>query len=105
MKTVFKLKDPCIHPACKIYKGFCICGETYIGEAIRNVETRWKKHNTPSDKSNPSKHINSHLDHIFTWSIIYKAPTNKFKGKIIETYFIAIVQPTFNDHLNCTYFL
>ena len=31
MKTPFKLKDPCIHPACKIYKGVCICGETYIG--------------------------------------------------------------------------
>ena len=55
MKTLFKLKDPCIHPACKIYKGVCICGETYIGETIRNVETRWKEHNTPSDKPNLSK--------------------------------------------------
>ena len=25
----------------------------YIGETIRNVKTRWNKHNTPSDKSNP----------------------------------------------------
>ena len=75
LKTLFKLKDPCIHPACKIYKGVCICGETYIRETIRNLETRWKEHNTPSDpsnqiKSNPSKNIHSHLDHIFTWSII-----------------------------------
>ena len=81
MKTLFKLKDPCIHPACKIYKGVCICGETYIGETIRNVETRWKEHNTPSDKSNPSKHINSHLDHIFTWSIICNATTNNSNGR------------------------
>ena len=104
MKTLFKLKDPCIHPACKIYKGVCICGETYIGETIRNVETRWKEHNTPSDKSNPSKQINSHLDHIFTWSIICNTPTNKFKRKIIETYFIAINKPTLNDQLDSDLF-
>ena len=100
MKTLFKLKDPCIHPACKIYKGVCTCGETYIGETIRNVEIRWKEHNIPSDKSNPSKHINSHIDHIFTWSIICNAPTNKFKRKIIEAYFIAIMKPTLNDQLD-----
>ena len=78
----------------------CIYGETYIGETIRNIETRWKEHNTPSDKSNPSKHINSHLDHIFTWSIICNALTNKFKRKIMEAYFIAINKPTLNDQLD-----
>ena len=100
MKTLFKLKDPRIHPACKIFIGVFICGETYIGETICNVETRWKEHNTPSDKSNPSKHINSHSDYIFTWSIICNALTNKFKRKIIETYFIAINKPTLNDQLD-----
>ena len=40
MKTLFKHKDPCIHPACKIYKGVCTCGEIYIGETVRNVEIR-----------------------------------------------------------------
>ena len=102
MKTFFKFKDPCIHPACKIYKGVCICVETYIRETI--VETRWKEYNTPSDKSNPSKHINRHLDHIFTWSIICNAPTNKFKPKIIEAYFIAINKPTLNDQLDSDLF-
>ena len=62
-------------------------------ETICNVETRRKKRKTPSDKSNPSKHINSHLGHIFTWSIICNASTNKFKRKVIETYFIAIIKP------------
>ena len=93
MKTLFNLQDPCIHPACKIHKGVCTCEETYIGETISNVETRWKEHNIPSDKSNPSKHINSHIDHIFTWSIICNAPTNIFKWKIIETYFIVKMKP------------
>ena len=87
MKNFFQTERPCIHPAYKIYKGVCICGETYIEETIGNVETKWKEHNTLSDKSNPSKHINSQLDHIFTWPIIYNAPTNKFKRKIIEAYF------------------
>ena len=40
MKTLFKLKDLYIHPDCKIYKGVCVCGETYIGETIRIVEIR-----------------------------------------------------------------
>ena len=100
MKTLFKLKDPCTHPACKIYKGVCPCGETGIGETIRNAETRWKEHNTPSDKSNPSKHISSYIDHIFTWSIICNAPTNKFKRKIIGAYFIANFMRTVNDQLD-----
>ena len=55
MKIPFKLRDPCIHPACKIYKGVFICGQIYIKETIHNVETRWKEHNnTPSEKSRPS---------------------------------------------------
>ena len=70
MKTLFKLKYPCIHPPSKIYKGICICGETYIGETIGKVETRWKEHNAPSDKSNLWKPINSHFYHSFAWSTI-----------------------------------
>ena len=39
-KTLFKLKDECVHPTYKIYHGVFSCGETYIGETIRLVETR-----------------------------------------------------------------
>ena len=70
IKTLFKLKNACIHPACKIYKGLCDCGETYFGVTIRNVAARWEDENPPSDKSNTWKHVNSYFDHIFTWSII-----------------------------------
>ena len=69
-KTLFKLKDKCLHPACKIYHGNCSCGETCIGEAIRNVETRWKEHNLPSEKSKSSKDLkNSNIAHHFSWSV------------------------------------
>ena len=37
-----------------IYEGICSCGELYVGETIRNVETRWSEYNAPRDKSNPS---------------------------------------------------
>ena len=42
-KTLFKLKDPCIHPACNVYKGVCIRGETYIRETIRNVAHKMER--------------------------------------------------------------
>ena len=52
-----------------IYEGTYICGEKYIGETKRNMEIRWMKHNTPSDK-NPMKHLRDNIDHNFIWKII-----------------------------------
>ena len=101
MKTFFDLKDLFLHPALKIYKGVCICRGTYIGESIGCVETGWKEHNTPQINQIKLKHVNSNLDHIFTWSIICNAPTNKFKWKIIEANIIvAIIKLTLNDQLH-----
>ena len=67
-------KGKSLHPACKIYEGICIFGGKYIGETKRNVEIRWMEHNTPSDKSNPAKHLNDNIDHSFTWKVICNAP-------------------------------
>ena len=50
VKTLFKTKNKCLHPACKMYHGVRSCRETYIGETVRNVETKWNKHNMPSEK-------------------------------------------------------
>ena len=44
MKTLFKLKHEYLHPACKIYHGVYSCGKTYVGETVRNVDSRWNKH-------------------------------------------------------------
>ena len=54
LKSLFPLKDKDLHPACKIYKGICSCGLTYVGETKRNVEVRYSEHNHPSGKSEPS---------------------------------------------------
>ena len=51
METLFKLKDKCLRSVCKIYHGVCSGGETYVGETIRNMESRWNDNNMPSEKS------------------------------------------------------
>ena len=98
-KTLFKMKDKCLHPACKIYHSVCSCRETYIGETTRNVETRLNKHNMPSEKLNPSNHLNSNITHLFSWSVICNTPVKKLIRKILETYFIALLKPTLNDQV------
>ena len=40
VKSLFPLEDRNLHPSCKINKGICSCGETYVGETIRNVKER-----------------------------------------------------------------
>ena len=40
VKSLFPLKDRNLHPSCKIHKGISSCGETFVGETIRNVEER-----------------------------------------------------------------
>ena len=65
VKSLFPLKDRNLHPSCKIYKGICSCGETYIGETIRNVEERWSEHNSADNKSEPAKHLADNEEHPF----------------------------------------
>ena len=104
MKSLFKSEDKCLHPACKIYHCVCSCRETYIGETIRNVETRWNKHNTPSEKSNPSKHLNSNITHYFSFSVICNAPVKKLTHKILEVYFIVLIKWTLHDQIESDLF-
>ena len=100
IRTLFHLKDKSLHPACKIYEGICICGEKYIGETKRNVEIRWMEHSTPSDKSNPAKHLRDNIDHSFTSKVICNAPNRKLARKILEAYFIATMKPSLNDKID-----
>ena len=39
-KALSELKDKCLDLAYKIYYGVYSCGETYLGETVRNVQTR-----------------------------------------------------------------
>ena len=74
VKSLFPLIDCNLHPSCKIYKGICSCGETCIGETIRNVEERLSEHNSSDNKSEPAKHLPDNKEHSFLWSILLAAP-------------------------------
>ena len=50
------------------------------------------EHNTPSDKSNPAKHLKDIIDHSFTWIVICNAPNIKLACKTLEAYFIATMK-------------
>ena len=53
----------------------------------------------PSEKSNPSKRLNSNITDHFTWSVISNAPVKKLTRKILEAYFIPLLKPTLNDQI------
>ena len=65
IKSLFKIKDESLYPACKIYYGGCEqCRDNYIGETVRNTITRWSEHNNSDHKSEPAEHINESVIHI-----------------------------------------
>ena len=99
VKNLFKLKSTNPHPACKIYHGECSCGETYIGETARNVEVRWREHNSANGNLEPSKHLQSNYHHEFTWKVLMTAPYNSKERKSLEASVIALRQPSLNNQL------
>ena len=38
LKSLFRVKRKSLHQSCKIHKGVCSFGESYIGETVANVE-------------------------------------------------------------------
>ena len=67
MRQIFRLKDKNVHPSyVPVYQGNCSCGETYIGETMRNLETRIAEHD-----SEPAKHLKHHPNHSITWKKLH----------------------------------
>ena len=97
IRTLFQLKDKSLHPACKIYERICNCVEKIFGETKRNGEITWMEHNTPSNKSNPAKHLRDNIDRSFTWKVICNARNRKLAHKILEAYLIATMKSRLND--------
>ena len=58
------------------------------------------EHNTPNNKSNPTKHLRDNTDHSFTWKVICNAHNRKLARKILEAYFIATMKPSLNDQID-----
>ena len=99
-KSLFQLKDRNPYPACQIYKGTCVCGKSYIGETIRNVQTRWKEHEDARKDSEPAKHLLEFSDHKFTWKTLLPASKNYRQRRNLEAILIAINGPELNNQLN-----
>ena len=102
VKSLFPLKDKNLHPSYKIYQGDCSCGERYIGETNRNIETRWKEHGNVTAKSltKPAEHLKQFPSHKFEWRIVLNAPKNRRNRKNLEAALIALKRPKINDQLD-----
>ena len=79
IQSLFPLKDKVQHLSCIIYKGICSCGETYVGETIRNCKIRCDEHNDVNKNSEPAKHLARNIEHEFSWFILARAPVNTLK--------------------------
>ena len=74
IKSLFQLKDKVAHRSCVIYDGECSCKLSYIGETKRNREVRWREHEDPAGKTEPTKHLMENTSHKFTWKVLSAAP-------------------------------
>ena len=97
MKTLFKIKDKNLYPACKRYYGECEhCRDYYIGETVQNTVAWRSEHNNPDHKSEPARHIKRNIDHVFNWKILCQASSQKHLRKNLEAIFIALYKPSLN---------
>ena len=96
VKLLFPLKDCNLHLSCKMYKGIRSCGETYVGEIIRNVEDCWSEHNSTDNKSEPAKHLADKEERSFLWRFLLAAPKDSRTRKNLEAFFIVKLKPFLN---------
>ena len=59
-----------------IYKSTCSCGETYIGENIRNASIISEEHNNPTENSEPAEHLKNNFYHVLNWVTLSKTLKN-----------------------------
>ena len=98
MKTLVKINDKNLYPACKIYYGECeYCGDNYIEETVRNTFTRWSEYNNSYHESEPTEHIKRKIDHLFNWKILLTAPSQKHLRRNLEGIFIALYKSSLSD--------
>ena len=100
IQSLFPLKDKVQHLSCVIYKGICLCGETCVGETIRNCKIRWDEHNDVNKNSESAKHIDRNIEYEFSSYVLTRAPENTLKRIILEAFFIKLIVPSLNEQLD-----
>ena len=91
--------------SCVIYKGICLCGETYVGETTRNCKIRCNEHNDVNMNSEPAKNLAINTEHKFSWDILARAPVNTLKRRILKAYFIKLIVQSPNEQLDNDMFM
>ena len=99
VKSLFKVNDRNLHPSCKIYKGECTCGETYVGETVTNEKVRWAEHSNINERSEPSKHLSLNVEHSFNRSLPQSALESTRTKKNLESFFIAKMKPSLHEQV------
>ena len=75
----------------------CTCGETSVGETVRN---KYIGLSTTSTKNqNHQKHIFLNIGHTFNWSVLLSATKNTISRKNLEAFFIAKIKPSLNEQV------
>ena len=69
----------------------------FIGETKRNAEVRWNEHHNATTSSEPSKHLQSNINHCFKWTVISNAPKNTKTRKSLEVSYIGLWKPDLNN--------
>ena len=59
------------------YQGNCSWSETYIGETMRNLETRIAEYEDLSHNSEPAEYLKDHPNHSFTWKKLHVQQTKE----------------------------
>ena len=77
-----------------IYKGTCSCGETPIGETIRNASVILEEHSIPTKNSEPAKHLKNNFYHVLNWVPLCKTLQKCKVRRNLETSHIALLKPT-----------
>ena len=59
--------------------------------------TRWPEHDNPTKDSEPARHLNKHINHVFTCKILSHTSKKTDIRKNLEAIFIALSKPSLNE--------
>ena len=69
-------------------------------EIIRNIHIEWNEHEDIHKGTEAEKYLRQNLNHKFKYETVTQAPKINQQRKILEVPFIAIMEPTLNNHLD-----
>ena len=98
-RSLYNVKDRNMHKSHIVCKGYCSCGDIYIGETARNVQVRIHKHSNTSNHPEPARHLRENSSHSFGWHILCTAKSFH-QRKIFEGLMIQQLKTSFNRQIN-----